>query len=277
MTRPILPSRYVNTDPRVIFHSKLPDGAKVFYDQLRALAWQTNYKSTSWLSMSELEGITGRKRTAIYGYMRSLDLIAALSWRTSNDKRFMFTFPDSAKSAHADSPSLTTTSESQSIDSERGVEGVRKSVNADMRTRSLPQTPAEAERHPDIRVFQAICDRIPGIGQYAVVIDTVGLMRGRFSEEDALVEAAKPYWLAWKSRQRTDGRPYDESNLAWFTEWFVNGKIPPARGNGKKLVETEFVRDPDWQADYEEKKKRMREVYLLTKPVSEGGKNAAND
>jgi hypothetical protein len=36
-----------------------------------------------------------------------------------------------------------------------------------------------------------------------------------------------PYWLAWSSRKRVDGKPYDPSNLTWLTEWAVNGSIPP--------------------------------------------------
>jgi len=67
----------------------------------------------------------------------------------------------------------------------------------------------------------------------------------------------------------------------WRTDGYGIDKRPPG-GNrkgstGKGLVETQFIRDPNWQAEYEEKKKRMRAEFQRTKPVSVGGEDAANN
>ena len=91
-----------------------------------------------------------------------------------------------------------------------------------------PQTPGEAARHRDIGVFQqATGGRIPGLAQYGVVIDSVRLLRERERlADEALAKYLMPYWLAWRSRRRKDGREYDQGNITWLTEWAVNGSIP---------------------------------------------------
>jgi hypothetical protein len=47
----------------------------------------------------------------------------------------------------------------------------------------------------------------------------------------ALAAYLAPYWLAWSSRKRLDGRPYDPGNLTWLAEWALNGSIPPPGGS----------------------------------------------
>ena len=74
---------------------------------------------------------------------------------------------------------------------------------------------------------QATGGRIPGLPQYGVVIDSVRLLRERERLADAaLVKYLMPFWLAWRSRRRKDGREYDQGNITWLTEWAVNGTIP---------------------------------------------------
>ena len=97
----------------------------------------------------------------------------------------------------------------------------------------LPTTPAEAMAHPDVQVFAAVTGgRIPGLAQYQTVIETVRLLRRRRKlDEAALREYLSPFWLAWRSRKRLDGRPYDPGNLTWLAEWALNGSIPPPGGS----------------------------------------------
>jgi hypothetical protein len=93
---------------------------------------------------------------------------------------------------------------------------------------ALPATPAEAMEHPDVCVFSAVTGRIPGQSQYRTVIETVRLLRRREHLDDPALQAhLAPYWLAWSSRKRLDGRPYDPGNITWLTEWALNGAIPP--------------------------------------------------
>jgi hypothetical protein len=102
--------------------------------------------------------------------------------------------------------------------------------------RALPGTPAEAVLHPDIRVFTlATGGRIPGLSQYRTVIDTVRLLRRRNKlDDEALATVLKPYWLAWSSRKRANGQPYDPGNITWLVEWALNGFIPANHGAARE-------------------------------------------
>ena len=100
-------------------------------------------------------------------------------------------------------------------------------------SRELPRSPAEAMLHPDVRVFSAVTGgRIPGLSQYQVVIEAVRLLRAREKLDDAELQAfLAPFWLAWSSRKRLDGRPYDPGNITWLSEWALNGSIPLPGGS----------------------------------------------
>jgi hypothetical protein len=94
----------------------------------------------------------------------------------------------------------------------------------------IPDSPAQAMQHSDIQAFKSICGRIPGTRDYAVVIETIRLLRK--AHGDKLAEAIKPYWLAWSTRtNKQTGKPYDPASLVWLCEWAVNGQIP-TNGNG---------------------------------------------
>ena len=120
----------------------------------------------------------------------------------------------------------TSTSPSESLE-EEGVQGEEE-------PRALPESPVEAMLHPDVRVFASVTGgRIPGLAQYRSVIEAVRFLRAREKLDDrALAAWLKPYWLAWSSRKRLDGRPYDPGNVTWLTEWALNGAVP-AQGGSK--------------------------------------------
>ena len=94
---------------------------------------------------------------------------------------------------------------------------------------TIPSTPVEAMQHPDIRLFQQVCNRLPGARDYRLVIETMHHFREQ--KGDQTVEYLRPFWLAWSGRRRkADGRPYDPRSLTWFAEWAVNGSIPVETG-----------------------------------------------
>ena len=101
--------------------------------------------------------------------------------------------------------------------------------------------------HPDIRAFETVTGgRIPGASQYAPVIDTVRFLRQRKRLGEAgLVGYLKPFWLAWRSRKRKDGRGYDPGNITWLTEWALNGSIPPSGGAVEKEARGAQVPSPE--------------------------------
>jgi hypothetical protein len=92
----------------------------------------------------------------------------------------------------------------------------------------LPRTPAEAMEHPDVQVYTAVTGPIPGLAQYQAGIEVVRLLRVRQKLDGAALRTyLAPYWLAWSSRKRLDGRPYDPGNTTWLAEWVLNESIPP--------------------------------------------------
>jgi len=107
--------------------------------------------------------------------------------------------------------------------------------------------------HPDVRVFARVTGgRIPGLSQYRTVIEVVRFLRGRERMDDqALAVYLAPYWLAWSSRKRLDGRPYDPGNVTWLTEWALNGSVrsgkEPAEEKGKAEVIKEVAGRKKWQ------------------------------
>lgn len=97
----------------------------------------------------------------------------------------------------------------------------------------LPETPAQAMKHPDILTFQSICNRIPGQRDYSVVIETIQFLRKQHGEK--LEDYLKPYWLAWSTRKTREGKSYRPSSLVWLCEWAINGEIPKVNGHEPQL------------------------------------------
>ncbi|HSR20091.1 MAG TPA: hypothetical protein VLL49_04180 [Anaerolineales bacterium] len=95
---------------------------------------------------------------------------------------------------------------------------------------NLPTAAREAPQSPEIQIFRAVCGRVPGAHDYAAVIESIRHVCTLQGEHT--LEYLAPFWQAWSSRRRRDGRPYHPASLAWLTEWAVNGSIPAA-GQGK--------------------------------------------
>jgi hypothetical protein len=128
MTTTLLPPRGSWVERDVLYNHDLPEKAGWFYAQLKGLSWQNEGKTTPWLMMSELVEMTGRHKTAIYGYMTSLRTINALRWRTSGEGRFMFSFPLAENSAFPEMPdsSLRDKEDIESVNNDDSPE-IRKS------------------------------------------------------------------------------------------------------------------------------------------------------
>jgi hypothetical protein len=121
-------------------------------------------------------------------------------------------------------------------------------------TNWIPETPKQAQAHPDIQAFHEICSRTPGQRDYGLVIETIQLLRAQHG--DQLVDKVKPFWLAWSGRRnKQTGKPYDPTSLVWLTEWAVNNEIPPVNGtqpaaapaiNEKAVETTKQMVDKKW-------------------------------
>jgi hypothetical protein len=137
---------------------------------------------------------------------------------------------DNADDAENSSPSSSPSSSDSLSSSDSGRGGVGE------KPFPMPETPAQAMKHPDIITFQETCGRIPGDRDYVGVIETIRFLRGKHG--DQLADYLKPYWLAWSTRKGKDGKLYKPSSLVWLYEWAMNGSIPTANGHEPKLGES---------------------------------------
>lgn len=117
------------------------------------------------------------------------------------------------------SSSSSSSNSNSSLNSEEG-RGVGEGT--------IPETPREAQAHPDIQAYQRVTNRFPGSGDYGVIIDTVQYLRDQHGDVDAYL---KPYWTAWSTRKTKDGKPYSPKSLVWLCEWAMQGEIPKANGH----------------------------------------------
>jgi hypothetical protein len=88
-----------------------------------------------------------------------------------------------------------------------------------------------------MRIFRDATGRIPGCGQWETVWATIRGLNGRGS-----AEYLRPFWLEWSNRG------WSASNLAWLTEWAVEGVVPPKdyhkmKPDGKKQLSGESVEE----------------------------------
>ncbi len=238
MTRPLLPPDYVKVEIDWLYgNHEIKEPAKIFYMQLRGLAW--GRESTPWLKMDEIEELTGKKHSVIWGYMSTLRTYRRLSWRTSGDGSFMYTFTEvtpkvRSYSESSEFPSTTTliNKDNDSVLSKE--EEPTPKVRSSPKVRSrVPSSPKEAVEHPDIRVFTLASGRIPASAQYKTVVESIALLRNKHGVTDsALADLIKPYWLAWSERKRKDGKAYNPAAVTWLTEWAMNEHVPPAEKGG---------------------------------------------
>jgi hypothetical protein len=156
---------------------------------------------------------------------------------------------DFATAQEEDSTSTSTSdSISDSFSESMEVDESRVLATTGGEDRSPPATPSEAAQDPDITIFTVVTGRLPGVQQYPLVIDTLRFIREKLKMTDEMViPYLSPYWLAWASRKRQDGRYYDPSNLTWLTEWAVNGQVPmqnasPADGNPQSSRNADVIR-----------------------------------
>ena len=99
----------------------------------------------------------------------------------------------------------------------------------------IPETPREAARHPDIKLYETITNRFPGDREYRVIIDTIQHLREQHPD---LQTYLVPFWTAWSTRKTKSGQLYKPSSLVWLCEWAMQGSIPSANGHEPKPGES---------------------------------------
>jgi len=131
-----IPPQYVHTPAWVLFNPGIPDGAARFYVMLKGTAWKTGGMATPWLSMQEIQDLTGRRHTAIYKYLKLLCGLAGLGFETAPDGTYRFTFDESLRN------SAKTEYESKAQRTQK----IRKSIRKSSSLNALHSANAESER-----------------------------------------------------------------------------------------------------------------------------------
>lgn len=110
-----------------------------------------------------------------------------------------------------------------------------------------PRTPKEAKMQPEIRLFEKITGKLPGVNQYVMVIDSICLLRLDFPAESDLERHLRKFANAWRARKNERGQGYDILHLPWLTEWAINDLIPGERSKaavevtGNKFLSGKFA------------------------------------
>jgi len=153
---------------------------------------------------------------------------AAVTKRYISDNVDAAADSSSTSASESDSDSVSVSDSDSGSVSDSASESKSDSGSKPEDSLRLPRSPAEALAHPDLQVFLAATGgRVPAMEQYRVVIETVRLLRtGKRLDDAGLAAYLEPFWRAWTSRRRRDGKPYDRGNISWLTEWAVNGAMP---------------------------------------------------
>lgn len=123
------------------------------------------------------------------------------------------------------------------------VSGEGEGVGEETKNDWIPETPKQAEQHPDIQLYEKITSRFPGSRDYETIISTFQFLREKHGEK--LTEYLQPYWLAWSTRKTKDQKPYSPSSPVWYSEWAVQGEIPRANGHEPAKGETKSKKNQE--------------------------------
>lgn len=100
-----------------------------------------------------------------------------------------------------------------------------------------PPTPpgVEKEAAADFGVFNPVAafsrvtgmPAIPASEAEAVITALDAIWGDKGGTAESVAEYLRPYYEAWTSRRRKDGKYYSRTNCKWLTDWAVSGEIPP--------------------------------------------------
>jgi len=224
MARPLLPPKYVNAESDVVF-SNVPDGAFRFYAQIRGLAWQSNYQNTPELTMEQLEEITGKRKTAIYGYMTLLRTSTPLRWAATHKGTFIFSF-EQPVSAIPEIPNLTTTTEIHLEDTEVVVESpkFRENGKTEGKEPMFDTSIQEGEQ-----LYTKITGQVtfPPAWKEVYIRALADVLYNNFERDIAkAAESGKPVFARYcNTRSNSTGKTYSRTGTGWL-DWWITELAP---------------------------------------------------
>lgn len=184
MPKPLLPPRGLFVPTALIFDKELPAAAKDTAVQLRALGWGKD--ETPALSITQLEELTGKSQSTLYGHMRLLRLRGALRWRSAGTTEIIVAFePDYWLSENLEKPVKELPAEE--------LLPKRKKERAFQKTGKLEKA-LKPDLFPLVQVLAEVCHM------------NLEANRGRLFGEAKLLAAAVPPPTPELIRQQYNGR-----------------------------------------------------------------------
>lgn len=235
----LLPARGVWIPAAIAYDKEIPASALDTYVKLKGLAWQNG---TVEITMPELQAITGKGHSVLYGHMALLRDRCALRWRATGRGTLMVSFEDdtfSEKPEYSGKPETPVNippNSIKSIDSNASLESSIREKNftggingagnsgkpetipenrkASPKNRNVRSDPRS--QSPAIQCAKGITRKYPPLQLY----DDVILVLGDAPDGKRAAECYKA-WLA---------RGYNPNSYNWLLEWYVTG-IPERNGS----------------------------------------------
>jgi hypothetical protein len=233
---PYLPPRGVWTPTAIAYDKEISAAALNTWIKLKGLAWENG--STPEITMNDIQQITGKGHSVIYGHMTLLRAKGALRWRSIENGKLVVSFdtddvysekPEwySEKPEYADyhnpNTSLSIDSSIPPKDNTLTQEGIKVGVNGaghSEKPESIPKNRNSRSdprsKSPAILCAKSITGRYPPKAIYEDVIQV-------FGEQPDSLKAARCY-KEWVSRG------YNQNSYKWLLEWYVLG-IPERNGS----------------------------------------------
>lgn len=104
---------------------------------------------------------------------------------------------------------------------------------------AAPAAPLKANQIPEVVLFREVTGRYPNRANFQDVIDAMAKVAMRL---DNMIspEDLRPFYAAWTAMG------FKPINIAWLTDWAVNGQIPQYHKKGAPIEPPAFTAIRDW-------------------------------
>ena len=201
MPRPLLPPRYVNVPSAFIYDQAFSPTELHTWIVLRGLAWGKN--ETPELSWEQLERISGKSQSTLFGHLGNLRARNALQWRPAGKGLIIVSFDEGASGAayevrpDSENPEKPVLSLSHLLRVQQEL-SYKENIKESRQSRKLDEGPAvgknRAQEHPAVTIYRQETSLEPNVFQAQMLTSEVDDLE---TWQDALV-----HWLehGWNPR-----------------------------------------------------------------------------
>jgi len=231
MPRPLLPPRYVNVPSAYVYDLTFSPTELHTWVVLRGLAWGKD--ETPELSWEQLERISGKSQSTLFGHLGNLRARNALQWRPAGKSLIIVSFDDPAADAPGEArpdsgnpekpipPPSATLKVKQEILYQEGIKESRRSRIREIR---LDGGGNPAEEHPAVSLYRQLTSLEPNAWQAQALAGEVNDLE---TWQDAL-----GHWLE---------HGWNPKNIHGQLDLYARGGAPGCRY---------CTQDQEWEEEY---------------------------